>query len=267
MIIRVTPPKHIRDLLRPENAQILSSVLNNGPFDPSQVSSDASDNDGRDYTAEQLDSIAHIIGARQLEIDTTEANKLDDPESYIYSVQLLQGDQFTGSIINTSSKNLERDRQKWNKALLKKYLKESIMRDPAVGSPWMCKERLRLEYGFSSELPEHLKVKSNELRVDLLQRRRKVSRIIEGFINHVMVICANWNAKLMSSSLCLLSLSLVHSSRKKKIQMPHPNHPKSNDKNSVQELPLDVTHRMPYLHFLLMILKLQHREMAMLLHL
>lgn len=122
-----------------------------------------------------MDSVAHIIGARQLELDTLEVNKLDNPESYIYSVQLLQGDKFDGSIINVSIKNLERDRTQWNKALLKKYLKETITRDPAVGSPWMCKERLRLEYGFSLELPEHLRIKSNELRTDLLQRRRKVS--------------------------------------------------------------------------------------------
>lgn len=175
IVIRVTPPKHIRDLLRPENAQILATVLNNGRFDPSEISSDTPDNDGLDYTAEQLDSVAHIVGARQLEIETTEANKVDDPEAYIYSVQLLQGLNFDGSIINASSKHMERDRTKWNKALLKKYLKESITRDPAVGSPWMCKERLRLEYEFPLELPEHLKVKSNELRVDLLQRRRKVS--------------------------------------------------------------------------------------------
>lgn len=102
-------------------------------------------------------------------------DKVDNPEDYVYTVQLLQGTEFNGSIITVVPRQMERDRTKWNKALLKKYLKESITRDPAVGSPWMCKERLRLEYGFSLELPEHLRIKSNELRVDLLQRRRKVS--------------------------------------------------------------------------------------------
>lgn len=87
----------------------------------------------------------------------------------------MQGLEFVGSVIDLNYSQLDRDKTKWNKGLLKKYLKESITRDPAVGSPWMCKDRLRIQYGFSEELPEHLKAKSQELRIDLLTRRKKVS--------------------------------------------------------------------------------------------
>lgn len=134
-----------------------------------------SDQDGRAYTPEQLDAVAHIIGSRQLELEQSEVDRLDDPASYTYTVQLLQGLVFTGSILDIQCDKLERDRTTWNKALLKKYIKESMTRDPAVGAPWMCKDRLSEQYGFSLDLPEHLRIKSHELRVDLLHRRRKVS--------------------------------------------------------------------------------------------
>lgn len=183
VVIRVTPPKALRDLLRPGNEALLQDISErNAPFNPEEVLSDTPDNDGADHTPEQLDTVSHIVGGRQLEIPTEEANTLDDYTKYVYSVQLLQGEKFDGSVINVDYSQLERDKIRWNKALLKKFLKESITRDPAVGSCWLAKPDVVRKYDFPMTVPPHLQEKGRELRVDLLERRRKVSPKLELYL-------------------------------------------------------------------------------------
>jgi bromodomain adjacent to zinc finger domain protein 1A len=153
----------------------------NALLDTTASMSTEPDDNGKIYTAEQLDKVSHIIGAVQLETLEKDIIPQDDPSLYTYSIQLMEGKEFTGSIVEVTEDKLERDRTTWNKALLKKFLKDCLARDPAVGSPWSAKvvwfEKYKEQYGFKEELPQHLKEKSDELRADLLQRRRKVCSV------------------------------------------------------------------------------------------
>ena len=124
----------------------------------------------------QIDRIAHR-DALNLDIQQQIADTTDPPIGYTYHVQLMQGTQFNGLIFEVDGTKLQRDRLMWNKALVKKYLKETLYRDPAVGSPWQVRPKWVEEYNVPTQVPAETLKRSADLRDDLLHRRKKVSRL------------------------------------------------------------------------------------------
>lgn len=117
------------------------------------------------------DLVAHSVGMR-LELSKADADAQDPPDDYVYSVRLMINNHFEGTEVHVSHSNLSRDRQAWSKNLLKKYLKECIERDPAVGAPWMVKDKLAVLYAIPRELPQTMRIKSELARDELLTKRR-----------------------------------------------------------------------------------------------
>lgn len=121
----------------------------------------------------QVDRIAHG-DACNLEFPQAEADAADPPSAYVYQVQLMHGNTFNGVIFEVDGSKLQRDRLMWNKALLRKYLKETLFRDPAVGAPWQVKPKWVEEYGIPTQVSQATLKRSADLRDDLLHRRKKV---------------------------------------------------------------------------------------------
>lgn len=110
----------------------------------------------------------HSIGA-DLKLSLEEANRLDDPHAYYYSVQMIgAGDndaadgpgaadvdtnKYAGSEMEVTCTALSRDRLGFNKALLKRFMKDALERDNAAASPWVVKKDLAEKYGIETEMP------------------------------------------------------------------------------------------------------------------
>lgn len=125
------------------------------------------------FTPVQVDRIAHL-SACDLEIPQATAEAADPPTGYVYQVQLMQGNQFTGMILDIDASKMQRDRLMWNKALLRKYLKECLYRESAVGSAWQVKPKWVTEYGIPTQVSEASLKRSADLRDDMLHRRKRV---------------------------------------------------------------------------------------------
>lgn len=118
--------------------------------------------------------IVHRIGCN-LDMDNEEAVKTDDPEDYIYSVQLIDEEgQFTGSIMEARLKQLSRDRLTFSKAILKRYLRECVVRDSTVGSPWVVRHNLAHRYGIAIAPSAETVEKNNAIKEQKLSRRKRV---------------------------------------------------------------------------------------------
>ena len=140
----------------------------------------------------QIDRIAHR-DVVNLDIPQIEADTMDPPSSYTYQVQLMQGNLFNGAIFEVDGVKMQRDRLMWNKALLRKYLKETLYRDPAVGSPWQVRPRWVEEYSISTQVSEAALKRSADLRDDMLHRRKKVRTIASYVFSSSHPLCrARW---------------------------------------------------------------------------
>ncbi|CAO1613341.1 unnamed protein product [Sympodiomycopsis kandeliae] len=120
-------------------------------------------------------SIVHKLGLN-LDRDITEVSEIDDPEDYIYSVNLIdESGQFTGSLMEVRSKQLSRDRLTFSKSILKKYLRECVVRDPAVASPWVVRHGLAIRYGISIAPSQETVAKNNVIKEGKLSKRKKLT--------------------------------------------------------------------------------------------
>ena len=128
----------------------------------------------RTLTVDEMTPMCHTFGCR-LEVSSREVEEVDPASGYLYSVQLMSGTTFCGGpIIEVYPEKLHRDRICWNKALVRKFLKEALYRDAAVGSPWQVKQKYVEEYGITTQQPADQLARSIELREDLLRKRKKV---------------------------------------------------------------------------------------------
>ncbi|GAA5891482.1 hypothetical protein JCM6882_004486 [Rhodosporidiobolus microsporus] len=117
---------------------------------------------------EDYASIAHKLGV-DLNVDPNKAKTEDDPYEYLYTVQLMDEEhKFEGSFMEVSCKALSRDRLAFSKSILKRYLRECLIRDPAIGSPWMVKPSIARAFSIplmqsEGELERNAKAKEGKL--------------------------------------------------------------------------------------------------------
>lgn len=148
---------------RPENSRNVTEDFPNKPL--------ISNHWNHSLEQHDIEALTHVTGTR-LELGKQIADDQDPPEEYVYTCRLMENQNFRGSEIEMQAINLSRDRQAWSKNLLKRYLKECLTRDAAVGSPWMVKTKLSDIYNIPTTLPEAMKAKSDQARDVLLTKRR-----------------------------------------------------------------------------------------------
>jgi hypothetical protein len=57
--------------------------------------------------------------------------------------------------------------------MMRKYLRECLVRDVAIGSPWYVKAELAQRYHIPTEMPEHIRERVAAVRQEMLSKRKK----------------------------------------------------------------------------------------------
>ncbi|EST08685.1 DDT domain protein [Kalmanozyma brasiliensis GHG001] len=122
----------------------------------------------------------HTIGTN-LTLELEQANQLDDPTQYVYTVDLIDDeDEPTGGTHITSSDKLSRDRLAFSKTILRKYLRDCIIRAANIGAEWRVKEWLALKYGIPLEPTDEITRLNEELKDAKLSKRKKYLLLTDG---------------------------------------------------------------------------------------
>lgn len=116
----------------------------------------------------------HEVGT-QLWLSQEDAARLDNPAEYLYSIQLVDNEgMFTGSIMEARAKVLCRDRLVFSKSIVRKYLRDCVVRDPQVGSPWFVRENLARRFDIPLEPTEEIMQRNEDIKEGKLSKRRKL---------------------------------------------------------------------------------------------
>lgn len=110
---------------------------------------------------------AHELGM-QLTLSHADAAAADPPGGYVYSLHT------PGRSLELRADALSRDRLVFSKSVLRKFLRESVVRDAHVGSPWTVRETLAKRYGLPSEPSGELARRIESSRDARQAKRRKV---------------------------------------------------------------------------------------------
>lgn len=147
----------------------------------SESDSDLSDappleeNEGMAKVEVPVEEVIHTYGT-DLNRDLSEVNKIDDPNDYIYAIQLEDPDgsgDFSNTLMERRADSFSRDRLSFSKTILKKYIKECVLRDASIGSPWIVRHVLAQRYGIPTSPPADVVRKNELIKEGKLNRRRK----------------------------------------------------------------------------------------------
>ncbi|BGP00501.1 hypothetical protein NBRC10513v2_006305 [Rhodotorula toruloides] len=153
LISNVFPPQNIRD-------QVASSA-------PSASTSTDTD------TSSLYASAAHKTGV-DMNIDPKTARAEDDPDEYLYTLQLMDEEgKFEGSTMEVKHRSLSRDRLAFSKSILKRYLRECLMRDASIGAPWIVKPSIARAFDIPLEQSGSIEERNRKAREAKLAKRRK----------------------------------------------------------------------------------------------
>ncbi|ORY78029.1 hypothetical protein BCR35DRAFT_353018 [Leucosporidium creatinivorum] len=156
-IAKAFPPASIR-ALAPDDDKPSSSVPPSSPA-PTVVD---------DYS-----KVCHKIGT-DMNVDAEMAKKDDDPDEYLYTVQLMDEEhKFEGSFMEVKAKALSRDRLAFSKSILKRYIRECVHRDAAIGSPWIVKQAIAVAFGIPTSQTDDIVEKNKQAKEAKLAKRRK----------------------------------------------------------------------------------------------
>ncbi|GAA6007157.1 hypothetical protein JCM10207_001527 [Rhodosporidiobolus poonsookiae] len=154
-IAKLFPPQSVRDAGAASSAPTAST--SSAPADP----------------ADEYATVAHKIGC-DLNVDAGRAKREDDPNEYLYTVQLMDEEhKFEGSFMEVKAKQLSRDRLAFSKSIMKRYLRECLIRDPAIGSPWIVKPSIARAFGIPQTQSEGEASRNEMAREAKLAKRRK----------------------------------------------------------------------------------------------
>jgi hypothetical protein len=73
---------------------------------------------------------------------------------------------------SVESEALTRDRNSFNKALIRAFIKNSCHREPWTGAPWLVKDRYARQFRIDMTVPDHLKQKDKFKVVEKEDKRR-----------------------------------------------------------------------------------------------
>ncbi|VDB99827.1 unnamed protein product [Peniophora sp. CBMAI 1063] len=139
----------------------------------------------------------HGIGG-DLKVPAKEVNKEDDPNTYLYRVQIVEEEKpegardkmavstrearlkWNGSVMEVKCNIMSRDRLAFSKSILRRFMRDCVDRDPAVASPWIVKPAIAKRYGVSSDMPEATRQGVEDTKKGEIQKRKKIWEDKEG---------------------------------------------------------------------------------------
>ncbi|KAG0660947.1 hypothetical protein C6P46_004220 [Rhodotorula mucilaginosa] len=177
-IVRVFPPQSVRDAAFAEQqAAIAAAATTENAASP--AASTSANPDGarpprRPVVAPlDYDAIAHRLGC-DLNVDAKKARTEDNPEEYLYTLQLMDEQyRFEGSSMEVHARQLSRDRLTFSKSIMKRYLRECLVRDAAIGSPWTVKPSIARMFGIPERQSDTVEERNREAKEAKLAKRRK----------------------------------------------------------------------------------------------
>ncbi|WVF69958.1 hypothetical protein IAT40_004743 [Kwoniella sp. CBS 6097] len=123
--------------------------------------------------------------ATDLSLPIEEVNEKDDPMRYFYNVRLIEegaaegiaadyasntglsnghddeedekGEKWQASTMEVQADKISRDRINFSRAMLKRFMRDCVVRDSAVYSPWLVKPSVAARYGLPTEMPTSVK--------------------------------------------------------------------------------------------------------------
>lgn len=76
--------------------------------------------------------------------------------------------------------SLSRDRLAFSKSILRRFIRDSVIRDPAVASPWTVKAAIAARYGLDSVMPEETRKGVETIKKGEIDKRKKIWEDKEG---------------------------------------------------------------------------------------
>ncbi|GAA5988815.1 hypothetical protein JCM10908_006182 [Rhodotorula pacifica] len=183
-IVRVFPPQAVRDAAFAEQQAAIAAAAAANQDATSPAASTSANPDGtRPFPTHQppvvapldYDAIAHRLGC-DLNVDANRARAEDNPEEYLYTIQLMDEEfRFDGSSMEVHARQLSRDRLTFSKSIMKRYLRECLIRDAAVGSPWTVKPSIARMFGIPERQSDTIEERNREAKEAKLAKRRKTN--------------------------------------------------------------------------------------------
>ncbi|KAK8847357.1 hypothetical protein IAR55_005214 [Kwoniella newhampshirensis] len=134
-----------------------------------------------------------------------EVNEKDDPMRYFYNVRLIEegaaegiaaeyasatgmsnghddeeddgkGEKWQASTMEVQADKISRDRINFSRAMLKRFIRDCVVRDTAVYSPWLVKPSVAQRYGIPSEMTDEIRegiARYKERQMDKRKRERE----------------------------------------------------------------------------------------------
>jgi bromodomain adjacent to zinc finger domain protein 1A len=121
-----------------------------------------------------------------LMMSQADADRIDDPRAYFYSIQLVESngtkdERCSDSYMEVTETALSRDRVSFSKTIIKKLLKECIERKgQAVTSPWIVKPAIALQHGIPTEPSEQRKEAIESFQEGVMEKRKRTRPEEEG---------------------------------------------------------------------------------------
>ncbi|WVQ97999.1 hypothetical protein IAU59_005119 [Kwoniella sp. CBS 9459] len=142
--------------------------------------------------------------ATDLSSPIEDVNEKDDPMRYFYNVRLIEegaaegiaadyasntglsnghdeeedekGEKWQASTMEVQADKISRDRINFSRAMLKRFMRDCVVRDSAVYSPWLVKPSVAARYGLPTEMPTAIKegiARYKEKQMDKRKRERE----------------------------------------------------------------------------------------------
>ncbi|GAA5995905.1 uncharacterized protein JCM10292_004821 [Rhodotorula paludigena] len=122
---------------------------------------------------DSYEAIAHKLGI-DMNADAKRAKAEDNPDEYLYKLQLMDEEhKFEGSTMEVGSRLLSRDRLAFSKSILKRYLRECLMRDAAIGAPWVVKPSIARAFNIPLQQSDDIEERNRQAKEAKLAKRRK----------------------------------------------------------------------------------------------
>ncbi|KWU45025.1 hypothetical protein RHOSPDRAFT_16896 [Rhodotorula sp. JG-1b] len=176
-IVRVFPPQSVRDAAFAEQQAVIAAAASAAsPAASTSANPDGARPPQRPVVAPlDYDAIAHRLGC-DLNVDAKKARTEDNPEEYLYTLQLMDEQyRFEGSSMEVHARQLSRDRLTFSKSIMKRYLRECLVRDAAIGSPWTVKPSIARMFGIPERQSDTVEERNREAKEAKLAKRRKTN--------------------------------------------------------------------------------------------
>ncbi|WWC59314.1 uncharacterized protein I303_101865 [Kwoniella dejecticola CBS 10117] len=141
--------------------------------------------------------------ATDLSLPLEEVNEKDDPSKYFYNVRLIEegypegiaaeyasangqsngpydeeeedgkGEKWMGSTMEVQCDKISRDRINFSRAMLKRFIRDCVVRDAAVYSPWLVKPSVAGRYGIPTEMTDEIRQGIQRYKEKQMDKRKR----------------------------------------------------------------------------------------------